>query len=57
MRQQRDAASFELPLQFDIAQQAIDSKLDHARASLEGQDETLGMVEIGFLRRMLERPV
>ena len=64
MRQQRDAPAFQLTQQFHVAQQAVDSKLDHespfkenARRSFELDHKTVRVVEIGLLRRMFERPV
>ncbi len=56
MRQQRDPASFQLALQLDVGEQAIDAELDHA-SNLEIEDEAIGMVEIGFPGGMSEGPV
>ena len=56
VREQRHAPAFELALQIDVGEQAIDTELNHVR-NLQVDDEAVGMVEIGFLRQMLERPV
>ena len=61
MRQQRHAPAFELAQQFDVAYQAIDAELDHVAVyrtrSIELDHKAAGVVEIGFLRGMFERPV
>jgi hypothetical protein len=61
MRQQRHAPAFELAQQFEVAYQAIDAELDHGEylesRSVELDHKAASMVEIGFLRGMLERPV
>jgi hypothetical protein len=51
--QQGNAAAFELALQFDVAEQSIDSELDHARA-LQVENEAVGMVEVWFPGGMFE---
>ena len=56
MRQQCHAPALELALQLVVAEQSIDSELDHARV-LQIENEAIGMVEVGFPGGMFEGPV
>jgi hypothetical protein len=57
MREQRNAPAFELALQFQVAQQAVDSELDHERSLIQLNHKAVCVMEIGFLRGMFECPV